>query len=213
MGDYLKNGAKIGTCGQAYYATKKALEAVRHDEEAAAYLNPENGCSFAFPFPEYDGKAVGEISNFHDGERADYFFKLPKGSGIHGTITHHIHPKGAEGINLFIPCPYSAGSNTSRNFNPEFETFRLTSEKYENGKIRVMVECVYCGEKQLLTDSEIKMAIQNFAMQSEKAISYHNQQVYLHPDCDNSGSFKKAQNLKEVSERLKAYLEPELIEA
>lgn len=213
MGDYLKNGAKIGTCGQAYYATRKALEAVRHDEEAAIYLNPANACSFAFPFPEYDGKAVGEISNFHDGQRADYFFKLPKGCGIHGTITHHIHPRGAEGINLFIPCPYSAGSNTSRNFNPEFETFRLTSEKYENGKLRVLVECVYCGEKQLLTDSEIKMAIQNFAMQSEKAMAYHNQQVYLHPDCDNSGSFKKAQNLKVVSERLKAYLEPETIEA
>lgn len=66
MGDYLKNGEKIGTCGDAYYATKQMLEKHKDDPESGYYLNPENGCSFAFPYPAYDGKDVGGISNFHE---------------------------------------------------------------------------------------------------------------------------------------------------
>lgn len=154
MGDYLRNGAKIGTCGRAYYATKKQLEALKSEPEAAYYLKPENGCRFAFPFPEYDKRKVGEFSNFHEGERVDYFMKLPKSwGGHHGRISHHIHPRGGQGVNLFSPCPQSEQHNGSR-FYGDHNVFRLNEQVYFEGKLHVSVTCIYCGEDNILTREE-----------------------------------------------------------
>jgi len=140
MGDYLRNGVKIGTCGSAYYATKSMLEAVKSDPEAAYYLDPKNKCNFAFPFPEYDGKKVGEISNFHAG-RAEFFFEFA-GDAYHQDICTHLHPRGGAGINLFHPCPYNGG-RSSANFK-NVPTWRLSRQVNIDGRLHIMAECIYC---------------------------------------------------------------------
>jgi hypothetical protein len=207
MGDYLNNGKKIGTCGRAYYATFESLQEYKHEEEAGAYLNPKNKCSFAFPFPEYDGKKAGDISNFHEGERAEYFFNLPAKSGIHGTITHHLHPKGGWGINVFIDCPYIS-ERVSSNFNKEVETFRLSEVCFlDSGKLGVLVECIYCGQRQVLSEQEIQIAIDYFYDQAVKTKKESEREKYIHPDCINwEYTLKKAENLAKISDRLKNYL-------
>jgi hypothetical protein len=156
MGEYLKNGQKIGTCGVAYYATKTMLEAVKNQPEAASYLDPKNNCTFAFPFPQYDGKNVGEISNFHEGERVDQVIMLRR-SGVesfHKKIVHHIHPSGGQGINLFCDCPYHNSDNVSKNFNDDFLRFYLRNQLYYNGELHISGECIYCGEKNIFSAEE-----------------------------------------------------------
>lgn len=81
MGDYTNTGIKIGTCGVGYYATRKMLENYHsHDSEVNYYLKPENKCWFAFPFPQWDNKKVGEITIFHIGDEnnVDWRFRLPE---------------------------------------------------------------------------------------------------------------------------------------
>lgn len=68
MGDFTKNGTKIGTCGKAYYATYWQIQNQQNlGGDLKYYLNlkRENGFSYAFPFPEFDGKKLGQISQFH----------------------------------------------------------------------------------------------------------------------------------------------------
>lgn len=84
MGDYTKNGTKIGTCGKAYYSTYKALkqhpDALDASSDVAMYLKKENGCSFAFPFPEFKGKKVGEISQFHKKPEDKFWVTMDDGN-------------------------------------------------------------------------------------------------------------------------------------
>lgn len=156
MGDYLKNGQKIGTCGSAYYATKSMLEAVKTDPEAAYYLDPKNKCSFAFPFPQYYGKKVGEISNFHEGDRAEQVVMLKRAGveSFHKQIVHHIHPRGGQGLNLFCDCPYHNPEKVSKNFDDEFLRFYLREQLYFNNELHVSGECIYCGEKNIFSAEE-----------------------------------------------------------
>jgi hypothetical protein len=204
MGDYLKNGAKIGTCGRAYYATKKQLEKFANEEEVQYYLDPKKGCSFAFPFPEYDNKEAGQISNFHEGERAEYFFSLPANTGLHTQITHHIHPRGGEGINLFIDCPYKNPDIASRNFSKDFERFRLIEQGYHNEVLSVVVECVYCQQRQILEDKEVEMAANDFEKQSQNMFKISEREKWQWPDCSNwETSKEQAEKLQIVADRLK----------
>ena len=209
MGDYTKSGVKIGTCGQAYYATKSMLEAIKSDPEAAHYLNPVNGCSFAFPFPEYDGKKVGEISNFHSDQRAEYYIFLKPGNSLHKDIIHHVHPKMGQGINLFFPCPVSAESKHSRNFDKSYETFRITDQAYVGGKLVMMVECIYCEQKQYLDETEMLQAVQSLRDQASDMRKQSEREKRQWPDCTNwETSLKAANNLDTVADRVEAMMQP-----
>lgn len=175
MGDYLENGTKIGTTGNAYYTTLDALKKHRGENSTVdAYLNPKNCCSFAFPFPEYDGKGVGEISNFHHGERVDFIVTLPKdkinGQSFHGSITHHVHPTGAAGLNLFFDCPHEENANvrTSAGFDNTVEKFYLRTQTYVGGKLHVAGECIYCGTVNVFDDSEAIYIAEQLKKRSDK---------------------------------------------
>lgn len=172
MGDYTKKGEKIGTCGNAYYATLPMLQKLAKDSgeiEANHYIKPENKCGFAFPFPEYDNKNVGEISNIHEGQRVEFTFNVPlEIETFHKKIVHHVHPKGGQGINLFIPCPCCEESKKSNNWNGE-QIFRLTRQVYRDGKLMVIADCVYCEESNIFSKDE---AIEIVNCLFEKATKY-----------------------------------------
>jgi len=158
MGDYTKNGTKIGTCGNAYYSTLPMLEkqANTGDSDINYYLKPENKCTFAFPFPEYDGKQIGQISNFHEEDRVDFFIRIKKEGARthHKDIIHHIHPKGGQGINLFHDCPYSSNAKISSNFDSNYLDFRLVSQAYTNDGLAVVGKCIYCEETNVFEKHE-----------------------------------------------------------
>lgn len=170
MGDYLKNGTKIGTCGRGYYATLEMLKKHKGDPEADAYMDPKNGCSFAFPFPEYDLKSVGEISNFHKGDMVEYVVSLPADQfeTYHERMSHHLHPKGLPGFNVFFPCPYEAGSEVSTNFNKNEVKFYLKEQIYFDGKLAVLVECVCCGRRNVLELKESIYIAEQIKAQSDR---------------------------------------------
>jgi hypothetical protein len=168
MGDYLNNGNKIGTCGQGYYTTLEALKEFRSESEAAYYLKPQNGCSFAFPFPEYDGKRAGEISNFHEGDRVDFLVSLPadKFNTFHNKISNHINVAGTQ-INVFSPCVYD-GADTSTNFDKSRVKMYLKEQKYFNGSLHVVCTCACCGTSNILDLEEAVYIAKDLQQKSER---------------------------------------------
>lgn len=171
MGDYLKNGvgAKIGTCGRAYYATKEMLEKVSHDPEAGYYLNPANSCFFAFPFPQFDGKQIGDISVFHTEEKDEFVVELASEGrqSFHKPLVFHKHPKGGAGLNFFCDCPYHNSDKTSRNFDGQNLKFYLKYQTYFNGELCVAGECIYCRELNIFDAEEVVEMAQNLKQRSE----------------------------------------------
>jgi len=169
MGDYTKTGVKIGTCGRAYYATKGQLERYSlktpNDPEVNFYLDPKNKCHYAFPFPEYDYKGIGEITSFHPGERAEQIIMIKKNDQeltYHSKIVHHIHPKGGQGINLYCDCPYHSPANVSQNFKDDYIRFNLNNHvQNSDGSMSISGECIYCGESNIFTQAEAVEAAAN----------------------------------------------------
>lgn len=181
MGDYTKNNAKIGTCGNAYYATLPMLEAIKHEnsEEVNYYLDPSKSCSFAFPFPEYDGKKIGEISNFHEGERVDFFIQIKNQKNtFHKKIVTHLHPKEGQGINLFCDCPYHSKENVSHNFNDENVKFRLVNQLYFKGSLAIAGECIYCGETNIFDEAEALEVCENLKKSADYYAAEANKKEY-----------------------------------
>lgn len=181
MGDYTKTGVKIGTCGQAYYATKKQLEEAKHtgDPEVSYYLNPEKKCSFAFPYPEFDGKELGDISIFHKEAHELIVLEISKEHRtFHKQLTFHTHPTGGQGINLFCDCPYHNKENISRNFDGNTERFYLRYEQMqEDGNTAIVGECIYCGESNVFYKHEAEEAVQNLIKKAENLEMYANRPI------------------------------------
>ena len=165
MGDYTKNNrkqdVKIGTCGKGYYTTFKMLEELKNPSaDALHYLNKNSSC--AFPFPQFDDKECGEISQFHEGQKINFSINIPKEVTIfHDRIVHHIHPKGGAngGVNLFIPCPYEEGANTSNNFDKDKKSVLLNWEMRKAKKSHIVCSCPYCGEENWFNDEEMEKII------------------------------------------------------
>ena len=186
MGDYTRvkvNGqfedVKIGTCGSAYYATKQQLEDHQKkygkDTEVSYYLDPANGCNFAFPFPAYDGKEVGQISNFHGDQRTNFYFswKVPEGEvSHHKDIVQHLHPDGSDqgGINLWSPCPSTGKAKTSNNFDVTKERYRLETQVFYGGALAISARCVYCGCSNVFTIDEAILIVKDILDEAKRLI-------------------------------------------
>ncbi len=207
MGDYLNNGEKIGTCGQAYYATLEMLKAHKGDKEADYYLNPSKGCSFAFPFPEYDGKQVGEISNFHEEDKVNFVISLPadKFQTYHDRMYTHISPKGVQGINVFFPCPYN-GAETSSNFDESNVKLLLTEQMYVDGKLAAVAKCVCCGQRNILEDVEAVFVSEQIQEEAQRLQNQSKLDSYTTEE--KTEKLKQANYLMKVASRLlKTYTE------
>ena len=168
MGDYTKNGTKIGACGRAYYSTlpmlQEELKKNYTDSEIKSYLEPKNKSWFAFPYPEFDNKKIGEISIFHKENHELIILKISKTNKTHHKqIVTHLHPSGGQGINLFCDCPYHSTENVSRNFNDDFIRFYLKYEMFtgENDNKAIVGECIYCGESNVFEKHEAEEAAKN----------------------------------------------------
>ena len=190
MGDYTKNGAKIGTCGVGYYATKKMLEdlkAKNQEGEGRYYLEPKNGSSFAFPFPEFDGKKAGDISVFHKEEK-DHFQIRVKREGSqthHKDLVFHKHPVGGQGLNFFCKCPYHSEENVSKNFSEEYVKFHLKYQQYFQNELAIAGDCIYCGCNNVFEKHEAEEAASyliieaDFIDAKENASPYEKEQAEL----------------------------------
>jgi hypothetical protein len=207
MGDYTNNGIKLGTCGKAYYATKSMIEALPTDAETKYYLNPKNKCMFAFPLPEFDNKKAGDISIFHKEQRDLTVIQInKKHKTFHGNITHHIHPVGGQGVNLFCECPYHSTEKTSR-FNDETIKFYLKYETFtgEGEEMAIVGECIYCGETNIFEKHEAEEAAENLYKKSLSLLNLADRPEYK--NTSNRDSYiKQAEELEEVANRiLKTY--------
>ncbi len=162
MGDYTNSGVKIGTCGNAYYATLPMLKTRSGDTEVSYYLDPKNRCTFAFPFPQWDKKAIGDVSNFHSDQWIPFYFKF-KGESAHKDIVTHLHPEGCHGVNVWSVCPQdreNEGRYVSTNM-PDYDTFRLYGQCYHNETLHIVGECPYCKQLSIFTKDEAALIVHN----------------------------------------------------
>ena len=171
MGDYAKNNKghefKIGTCGNAYYATLEQLQNITNKcTEINYYLNPANKCQFAFPFPEYKHKEAGEISNFHEGQKVDFVIQLDaENQSWHENIYTHVHPKGCSGQNLISECPQK---ETPRRMPTNKNSFYLRSLSFDKEQNLVVgVECCYCQRVNILDEAELLSVMKSLETENE----------------------------------------------
>lgn len=161
MGDYTNSGVKIGTCGAAYYATLPMLqrEAAKGDIESRHYVKPENRCTFAFPFPEWDKKAIGDISVFHSDQWIPFYFKF-KGESFHRHITTYMHPEGCPGVNVFAACPQDReNEHRSCSVMEQWDTFRLYGQCYHEGTLHIVGECPFCKAHTIFDKNEAALIV------------------------------------------------------
>jgi len=177
MGDFTKNGTKIGTCGSGYYATLEMLEKhvlkYGNIDDAAWYIDPKQSCNFAFPFPEYDGKAIGDISNFHAEDRTNFYFAIEIGETDmvhHKDICTNVHPDGGNGVNLFHPCPCLDFSKTSVNFDRSKQTFRLECQVYYQKSLCISGRCIYCGCSNVFSFDEALKIVEGLIARADALI-------------------------------------------
>jgi len=212
MGDYTKAGAKIGTCGAAYYATKEMIQA-EHDkgdtsDDIRYYLDPKQPIRFAFPFPEYDGKKIGEISNFHEDQRADFFFKWA-GESFHKEVINHIHPKGGQGVNLASNCPQDITKERFNAINPDSHTYRLVYQinDRQTGKLAIAAECIYCNTLNVFEEHE---AYQITEQLLEEADQYIKRSKYDDIYLTTKQLLDKAEYLQQIVGRILKTYNPEI---
>lgn len=127
MGDYTRNNVKIGTCGRAYYSTRRMLMEYHDqgDPEVRWYLDPVNKAEFAFPFPEWDHKRIGTISSIHTDQ----------------CIRYHIGLSDSEACTCGCKDHILTGE-------------QYTGSK--DGKTVVKVECSSCRRGYLLEDHDVE---------------------------------------------------------
>lgn len=166
MGDYTKNGTKIGTCGGGYYATLAALQKLAEnpaEEEARYCIDPKNKCSFAFPFPANDGKKVGEVNYRNEGE----YFELP------ATLASY-HEK----MSLSVPhavagrCPIYVAFDCPHEKTGQTKGFIMRSVAYgSDSLLHIGVTCAYCGAGQTLDEEDIYHIVNWFAENEKPEIA------------------------------------------
>ena len=166
MGDYAINNkgqdVKIGTCGAGYYTTFKMLENLKQKNSDVKHYLKGEGISCAFPFPEYDDKECGEISQFHSDQKIFFSIEIPKDLKIyHSKVSHHLHPREGinGGVNVYFECPYE-NENISTNFDKNKISLLLEYEYRKEGKGHIQCTCPYCDEQNYFDIEEIKKILE-----------------------------------------------------
>ena len=168
MGDYTTNNkkqeVKIGTCGAGYYSTFNQLKALRTpSEDAKDYLSQNSFC--AFPFPDYDKKQCGEISQFHSGERVEFPVYMPEGIEVyHSTVQvevkgRHNAPKKI----MNVDCP-----DTGKHSSILFLDWQIKKE----GILYPMAVCPYCGQMSYFNNDEVKKIVEYNTEDAKKEFQY-----------------------------------------
>lgn len=164
MGQYYK-GRKIGTCEIMYYMrlteAKKLADMGASDDDGIKFNEylTDNITMFRFPFPDEDQRELADVGY----ESHEKRFIVPA-IGIdagHDTITVHSTRKdGGDGINIFIPCPYSeefkdANIKTSTG-GPGGQKLDVLFEGMRNGEVKTIFACSRCGAMQRFSGDDIE---------------------------------------------------------
>lgn len=204
MGDYTINNrkeeVKIGTCGAGYYTTFKMLENLKVlSYDSNYYLDKTKGIYCAFPFPEYDTKECGEISQFHDDLKIHFTIDIPTVVELHhGSITHHIHPRGGAngGVNMFFPCPYTPGGDISTNFDRARTSINLNWEYRKDGCSYIMGSCPYCNSENYFSKEEAESIIHYNVPPLDRRHKLLTELINSNPDNIRTSSYKE--ELKQI---------------
>lgn len=173
MGEYIMvdgEETKLGTCEDLYYVRYADLvEAVKSGRTAMVsgnlsprqYLDPQYGFRFRFPFPDEDGKDIGEYEEYDRG----YTICAPLGfmEGVdHREMIHGLsplgQPHGGHYLTVKTPCPqapdnpkrhvFKANGPASGNPNQEYEVIQIVQQRpMEDGKLWTVARCAYCGAR------------------------------------------------------------------
>ena len=114
MGEYVKFQNKIiklGTCEDLYYGRFQQIkdnlalmQQVDGNDKPEQYLNPENGYRYRFPFPDEDGRKLGEYEKHERGLLIGVSYEVLTGVE-HNKICKSTDCQGGYNVNHYIICP------------------------------------------------------------------------------------------------------------
>lgn len=174
MGEYLTiagKSVKIGTCENMYYATFRQLKNCKA-KGINEYLNPENGYRYRFPFPDEDGRKLGDYENYDRG----VLFQVPRSTGVeicHDTIflrTDNFSrgTNNPPAVGFRVPCVQSDKFPVEKfdwDKTSERVIFEVVQQKQVDGQLWTIVRCPYCGELSRI-DAKEAVAIHEYVMQN-----------------------------------------------
>lgn len=153
MGEYLYNNIKVGTCEDLYYSTYKEMLNV-NDNAKHQFLNPAHGYRFRFPFPDEDGRRIGDSGKNHNFHRG-YFVVMPDllfnlinedGEGHREIFIRHENDKdSAFAFSVSVDCPY--GNNFKGNYWSGLKGFEIVSHKidpFDTSQLVPVLRCPHC---------------------------------------------------------------------
>lgn len=213
MGDFTNNGTKIGTCGKAYYATYwqivKNFQTHGNNGDVIYYYNlkRENGFSYAFPFPEFDGKKLGDISQFHIQQKNGkvlypvYLLDSECKDIQHNETRSEIRDIYTdEKKNFYVKC-FQDPLNYRSNKAPDQNKFYMEYTGFINGKPSILIYCAYCGAGTHFTldddnENEITKAIKRQIKELETELN--KAEIRL----ENTGTFNSRRPLELIKSEI-----------
>jgi hypothetical protein len=152
---------KLGTCEELYYVRYSQLHdwvtagrtaEVPGNLSPAAYLLPNSGFRFRFPFPDEDGMDLGGVADFNRG----FTLSAPTGfldSVTHGNLYHSVTPKGSPHggyhFNVWYPCPLSTAFAEQKVVQhsplPSNPVIQIVHQKLVGDQLWTVARCAYCG--------------------------------------------------------------------
>lgn len=209
MGEYAIRKAdnkyvKIGTCESMYYMRADQINDVWPEPGNVDPVACKDNLLFRFPFPSEDEIAVGSFDGPTKGIRLNGDF-MARGEFVHGEVQF----KNSNGYLVSLPCPESYVKASKIHIDAGEYHFglngygghaSLVGQRYYDGKLVALVECNGCKRLyRLPTKEDVMPVVESLQAEVDKQLRYHKQTGY-----EDSGNYRKAEELKEIIRRLLA---------
>jgi hypothetical protein len=169
MGEYVKLGGqriKLGTCEDLYYVRYEQLkrlvfgmEKLGGNDEPEAYLKPEHGFRYRFPFPDEDEILLGMFNAYNRG----YLVGVPMdfmADKEHKKICVSTACQNIYNVNHYITCPADKAWVKTCSDRSELAPLEIIQQKQVDGDLWVVCRCGWCGSAfRLPYEDAVKLTI------------------------------------------------------
>ena len=153
MGEYVKLNNKIiklGTCEDLYYARFDQIKdnltmmtKVDGNDEPAGYLDPKNGYRYRFPFPDEDGRKLGEYEKHERGLLVGVSYEVFAGVE-HNKICRSTDCQSGYNVNHYLTCPADPAFVQTCSPRTSRAPVEIVQQKQVDGELWTVCRCGWC---------------------------------------------------------------------
>ncbi len=156
MGEYVKFNnqvIKLGTCEDLYYARFQQIkdnlylmEKVEGNDVPAGYLEPKHGYRYRFPFPDEDGRKLGDYENSDRGLLVGVPYNVFQETE-HTKICRATNCQGGYNVNHYLTCPADPDFIETCSPRPRSAPIEIVQQKQVDGQLWTVCRCGWCQSK------------------------------------------------------------------